>query len=80
MMLVDGVYYLAQRGGRPVGFKDLQTASPAHGFLYCVIATTIVYALILPVILLCAERIDCHRGRPNKPETRSEVLDEIAGN
>lgn len=51
MMLVDGVLALALRGGDMVG-SWLYSSSPAHGFLYCVIATTAVYTLILPLIAL----------------------------
>jgi len=50
MMMVDGMIVLAQRGSDVLGSK-IYTSSPENGFLYCVIATTIVYALILPVIL-----------------------------
>jgi Na+/melibiose symporter-like transporter len=51
MMLVDGVLALSGRGGDVLGAK-IYNSSPTHGFLYCVIATTVVYALILPLILL----------------------------
>jgi len=50
MMMVDGMITLAARGSDVLGSK-IYTSSPDNGFLYCVIATTIVYALILPVIL-----------------------------
>ncbi len=46
MMLVDGVYVLAFRGGDVVG-SWIYASSAAHGFRNCVIATTAVYALIL---------------------------------
>lgn len=49
MMMVDGVVIFAGRGSDVLGAK-IYAASPQHGFLYCVIATTAVYALILPVI------------------------------
>jgi MFS family permease len=49
MMLVSAGVMLAARGGDLLGAK-LYASSPDHGFLYCVIATTIVYVLILPVI------------------------------
>jgi hypothetical protein len=49
MMMVDGVILLAARGSDVLGSK-IYSSSPQNGFLYCVIATTIVYALILPVI------------------------------
>ena len=51
MMLVEGVFALSARGGDLLG-SGIYNSSPSHGFLYCVIATTIVYALILPLILL----------------------------
>jgi len=49
MMMVDGVIVLAARGSDVLGSK-IYSSSPDNGFLYCVIATTAVYALILPVI------------------------------
>jgi len=51
MMLVEGVFALSARGGDLLG-SSIYNSSPSNGFLYCVIATTIVYALILPLILL----------------------------
>lgn len=77
MMLVDGAYYLAQRGGDLLGSR-IYTGNPAHGFLYCVIATTIVYALILPLIrLVPRELIATSDDEPN-PEL-GELVPEIAG-
>ena len=43
MMLVDGVLLLSSRGGDLLG-SEIYNSSPTHGFLYCVIATTTVYA------------------------------------
>jgi hypothetical protein len=51
MMLVTAGYMLALRGGDVIGSK-IYASSPAHGFLYCVIAMTVVYALILPLLPL----------------------------
>jgi MFS family permease len=51
MMLVDGVLILSSRGGDKLG-SWIYDLSPKYGFLYCVIATTAVYAAILPVLLL----------------------------
>ncbi len=79
MMLVDGVYYLAQRGGDLLGSR-IYNSSPAHGFLYCVIATTIVYTLILPVILLVPKELIATADGQTNPKLEAEVLDEIAGN
>jgi len=51
MMLVEGGFQLSYRGGDVLGSR-LYAMSPTHGFLYCALATTGVYALILPVLLL----------------------------
>jgi hypothetical protein len=56
MMLVDGVYALSARGGDLLG-SAIYKSSPTNGFLYCVIATTAVYALILPLILLVPKKL-----------------------
>lgn len=56
MMLVDGFYALSYRGGDIVGSK-IYSSSPTHGFLYCVIATTFVYALMLPSLLLVPKKL-----------------------
>ena len=77
MMLVDGVFALSNRGGDLVG-SAIYNSSPTHGFLYCVIATTAVYALILPLILLVPkELIATADGEPN-PKVQAEMLEEIA--
>ena len=51
MMLVEGVGLLSLRASDALG-SAVYDADPAHGFLTCVIATTLVYALILPTLLL----------------------------
>lgn len=51
MMAVDAVFVVSARFGDRLG-SAIYDANPARGFLYCVIATTIVYALILPIVLL----------------------------
>jgi len=51
MMLIEAGNQLSFRGGDLLGSR-IYASNPAHGFLYCVIATTAVYALIVPVILL----------------------------
>jgi MFS family permease len=77
MMLVSAGIMLASRGSDLLGAK-IYASSPAHGFLYCVIATTAVYALILPVILLIPKHlIATADGQPN-PEIAAEVVAEIA--
>jgi hypothetical protein len=77
MMMVEGVYQLSYRGGDVVG-SWIYNASPAHGFVNCVIATTLVYALILPVLLLIPkELIATADGQPN-PAVTAEILAESA--
>lgn len=56
MMMVDGVLALSSRGGDLLGSR-IYSSSPRYGFIYCVIVTTVVYALILPLILLVPKRI-----------------------
>ncbi len=77
MMLVDGVFALSARGGDLLGSK-IYNSSPVHGFLYCVIATTIVYALILPLILLVPKELIATADGEANPQVEAEVLDEIA--
>jgi len=77
MMLVDGVLLLSARGGDLLGSR-IYNSSPTNGFLYCVIATTVVYALILPLILLVPKQlIATADGEPN-PRVEAEVLNEIS--
>jgi hypothetical protein len=77
MMMVDGVYYMANRGSDILGAR-IYNASPAHGFLNCVIATTVIYALILPVLLLIPKGlIATADGQPN-PAVAAEILKESA--
>jgi Na+/melibiose symporter-like transporter len=76
MMLVDGVLLLSSRGGDLLG-SEIYNSSPTHGFLYCVIATTAVYALILPLILLVPKQlIATADGEPN-PDVEADVKKEI---
>jgi MFS family permease len=56
MMLLDGMMWVAMRGGDVVG-SWLYGMSAMRGFLYCVIAMTTGYALILPVIALVPKDI-----------------------
>jgi hypothetical protein len=77
MMLVDGFFLLSYRGGDYLGAR-IYSSSPTHGFLYCVIATSAVYALILPVLLLIPKSlIATADGQPN-PAVEAEVRAEIA--
>jgi hypothetical protein len=51
MMMVDGVFQLSYRSGDILG-TAIYSSSPAHGLIYCVAATVIAYALVLPLLLL----------------------------
>ena len=76
MMLVAGVYELAGRGGDLLGAR-LYNGDPAHGFLYCALVTMVIYALMLPVLLLIPKvLLDSADGERN-PQLEAEVLAEI---
>jgi MFS family permease len=77
MMMVDGVFQLSYRGGDVVG-SWIYASSPAHGFLYCVLATTGVYALILPLLLLIPRDLIATRDGEANPVLEVDVLVEIA--
>ncbi len=78
MMMVDAVNNLALRGSDVVGTK-IYGSSPTHGFLYCVIAMTAIYTLILPTILLVPkELLATSDGEPN-PEVDAELLAKLGG-
>jgi len=77
MMMVDGFLLLSARGGDLLGSK-IYNSSPTYGFLYCVIATTIVYALILPLILLVPKKLIATADGEKNPEMEAEMLQEIA--
>jgi MFS family permease len=76
MMLVDGVLMLSARGGDLLG-STIYAASPVHGFTYCVIATTIVYALILPLISLVPKELVATADGERNPRVEAEVLEEV---
>ncbi len=56
MMLVEGIGLLSLRASDAFG-SAVYDANPSKGFLYCVIATTLVYALILPILLLIPKEV-----------------------
>jgi MFS family permease len=56
MMLVEGVGLLSLRASDAFG-SAVYDANPHNGFLYCVVATTLVYALILPTLLLVPREV-----------------------
>ena len=76
MMVVMSLYPFSSRVGDVFG-AWLFGLSPTHGFLYCVAAITITYALILPLIpLLPKHLVATADGEPN-PEEEASVLAEI---
>ena len=77
MMLVDGVFVLSARGGDLIGSK-IYDGYPVNGFTYCVIATTIVYACILPLIFLVPRHIMATRDGEESAEVQKELMEEIA--
>ena len=79
MMLVDGVYQFSYRGGDLLG-SWIYNTSPAHGFVNCVIVTTIVYALILPLILLVPKELMATADGERNLQLEAQVLVEIEAN
>ena len=76
MMLVEAGNLLSTRGSDVVG-SMIYSSSPRYGFTYCVIAITVVYALMLPVVLLVPKHLlNTTDGQPNPvqdAETRAEI-------
>ncbi len=77
MMLVEAGNLLSTRGGDVLG-SWIYASSPTHGFLYCVIAITVVYALMLPVLRLIPREILITADGEANPAAEAEVLAEIA--
>ncbi|HWE99539.1 MAG TPA: MFS transporter [Caulobacteraceae bacterium] len=76
MMLVESANLLATRGSDLVGV-GLYKLSPTYGFIYCVIAITIVYASMLPVMLLIPRHLLRTADGERDPEAEHEVLAEL---
>jgi len=76
MMLVDGVFALSARAGDLLG-SWIYNSSATLGFTYCVIATTVVYAMILPLITLAPKELIATKDGERNPEAEAEVLSEI---
>ena len=77
MLLIEAGNQLAYRGGDLLG-SEIYTSSPKYGFVYCVIATTIVYALIVPVILLVPKEVMNTTDGQANPVLEAAILAEIA--
>lgn len=77
MTLITAGNVLSSRGSDLLGSK-IYASSPAHGFAYCVVATTIVYALIVPVILLVPKEVMRTTDGQADPEHEAQILAEVA--
>ena len=76
MMMIAATFALSMRGGDVLG-SWIYGLSPKYGFQYCVIAITVTYALILPVIPFIPKQLTATAdGEPN-PEEEALVLAEI---
>jgi hypothetical protein len=76
MMMIAATFALSMRAGDVLG-SWIYGLSPNYGFQYCVIAITVTYALILPVIPFVPKQITATAdGEPN-PEGEALVLREI---
>ena len=78
MMLADSGFQLSYRGGDRLGSWIYQS-SPTHGFLYCVLVTSAVYALILPVLLLVPKPLIATADGQVNPEIEAEAEAAAAG-
>jgi MFS family permease len=76
MMMVDGVFMLSYRGGDIVG-AQIYASSAHYGFLYCALATTAVYALILVVIPFIPKDLIATADGEANPVVEAEVMAEI---
>jgi Na+/melibiose symporter-like transporter len=76
MMFVDGLLVLSARGGDILGTK-IYDSDKTNGFLYCVGATTFVYLLILPMILLVPRELVSTRDGEANPVVDQEDLEEL---
>lgn len=77
MMMIEGANQLSYRGGDLLGAK-IYGLSTENGFLYCAIATTVVYALMLPVMLLIPKELIATADGEANPKVEAETLREIA--
>ena len=78
MMLVSAGIMLASRGSDLLGAR-LYASSPANGFFYCVIATCVVYTLILPVIPWIPKHLIATADGERNLAVEAEIAAEIGG-
>jgi hypothetical protein len=76
MMMADGMFYLSYRAGDLLG-SAIYSSSPRYGFVYCVIAITVVYAAILPVLLLIPKGLADTRDGEANPALAAMVAAEV---
>ncbi|HUN84839.1 MAG TPA: MFS transporter [Terracidiphilus sp.] len=76
MMIVMSLYPFSSRVGDVFG-SWLFGLSPAHGFQYCVVAITVTYALVLPLIPLLPKQMIATADGEANPEGDALVLAEI---
>jgi Major Facilitator Superfamily len=76
MMLIQSVMMFSLRGSDVLG-SWIYGLSRDHGFLYCVTATTVVYALILPAILLVPKELIATADGEVNPALEAAVIAEI---
>jgi MFS family permease len=75
MMIIAALYALSSRSGDVFG-SWLFGLNPKYGFQYCVVAITVTYALILPLIpLLPKELMVTADGEPNPGEKRAVIAE-----
>jgi MFS family permease len=77
MMLVESANLLSTRGGDILGVR-IYKLSAAHGFTYCVIAITVVYAAMLPVMLLIPKSLLVTADGERNLAAEQAMLAEIA--
>ena len=76
MMAVDSVNNFASRGSDVLGTK-IYGLSPTHGFLYCVIAMTAIFCLILPTILLVPKELIATSDGEKNPAIEGILIVEL---
>ena len=76
MMIIAATFYISSRGGDVFG-SWIYGLSPEYGFLYCVIAVTVTYALIVLVIPFIPKQITATADGEASPEEEAFVLKEI---
>ena len=72
MMLVEAANLLSTRGSDVLG-SWIYGLSPTHGFLYCVIAITVVYASMLPVLLMVPKALMATSDGQANPAVEAEI-------